>query len=167
MLGSILERDDLTVLDLERLDLNSPNGKRFSDFFKKVKINIRAPGSTKWEEEEKPISGVVPQAGHYILRNKDDQYVTVQVCFPIIILFLLLHCMFNGFCGIAILSGNIQCKSTISKIIWSQDRQRRRLPCGVLRDCSWTVLQEDARGSAANGVGKTLDEEARCKNSVN
>ena len=86
MLGSILERDDLTVLDLERLDLNSPNGKRFSDFFKKVKINIRAPGSTKWEEEEKPISGVVPQAGHYILRNKDDKYVTVQVCFPIAIL---------------------------------------------------------------------------------
>ena len=167
VLGSITERNNPDVRDLERLDLDSPNGKKFARFFKKVRIKVRLPSGWKWKQEGKPISGVVTQAGHYEFRNKDDRPVTVQVCFPIIIRFLLLHCMFDGFCGIAILSGNIQCKSTISKLIWSQDRQRRRLPRGVLRYCSWTVLQEDARGSAADGVGKTLNEETRCKNSVN
>ncbi|KAK7690109.1 hypothetical protein QCA50_006757 [Cerrena zonata] len=63
--------------DLERLNLESPNGKKLSRFLKKVRITIDLPTCQKWSKMGKPIAALVPQAGLYEF-SKDGRPTTVQ-----------------------------------------------------------------------------------------
>ena len=65
--------------DLDRLDLNSPTGKKLLRFFKKVRVRVRLPSCSGWREAGRPIATLVPEAGFYEF-CKDDQPMTVQVC---------------------------------------------------------------------------------------
>ena len=94
--------------DLDRLDLNSPTGKKLSRFFEKVRVGVRLPSCSGWREAGRPIATLVPEAGFYEL-NKGEQPMTVQVCSQFLRIFGLMITRVNPYRNTSVVLVMSQC----------------------------------------------------------
>ena len=94
--------------DLDRLDLNSPTGKKLLRFFKKVRVRVRLPSCSGWKEAGRPIATLVPEAGLYEL-NMGGQPMTVQVCSQFLRIFGLIIIRVNPYRNISVVLVMSQC----------------------------------------------------------
>ena len=98
--------------DLDRLDLNSPIGKKLLRFFKKVRVGVRLPSCSGWREAGRPIATLVPEARFYEL-NKGGQPMTFQVCSQFLIIFGLIIIRANPYRNISVVLVMSQCNIPI------------------------------------------------------